>query len=154
MNLVPMIDVLLVIVIFLVVTTTYSRYSELQINLPSAEANQVQERPNQVNVAVTANGQYTVDRVPLSTRDPAAISGRGSSGDRLVIRTYNTDESLDGAAADLTASDRHVARGNPDPMIIINADANSTHQSVVNVMEAARMAGFGRITFTTQQPSR
>ncbi|HYL19853.1 MAG TPA: biopolymer transporter ExbD [Burkholderiales bacterium] len=126
MNLVPMIDVLLVIVIFLVVTTTYSRYSELQINLPSAEANQVQERPNQVNVAVTANGQYVVDRVPLSTRDPAAIS----------------------------VELKRAARGNPDPMIIINADANSTHQSVVNVMEAARMAGFGRITFTTQQPSR
>ena len=45
MNLVPMIDVLLVIVIFLVVTTTYSRYSELQINLPSAQANQAQEHP-------------------------------------------------------------------------------------------------------------
>jgi biopolymer transport protein ExbD len=126
MNLVPMIDVLLVIVIFLVVTTTYSRYSELQINLPSAEANQVQERPNQVNVAVTANGQYVVDRVPLGARDPAAIS----------------------------VELKRAARGNPDPMIIINADANSTHQSVVNVMEAARMAGFGRITFTTQQPSR
>jgi biopolymer transport protein ExbD len=126
MNLVPMIDVLLVIVIFLVVTTTYSRYSELQINLPSAEANQVQERPNQVNVAVTASGQYVVDRVPLTTRDPAAIS----------------------------VELKRAARGNPDPMIIINADANSTHQSVVNVMEAARMAGFGRITFTTQQPSR
>jgi len=126
MNLVPMIDVLLVIVIFLVVTTTYSRYSELQINLPSAEANQVQERPNQVNVAVTANGQYVVDRVPLGARDPAAIS----------------------------VELKRAARGNPDPMIIINADANSTHQSVVNVMEAARMAGFGRITFTTQQPAR
>jgi len=126
MNLVPMIDVLLVIVIFLVVTTTYSRYSELQINLPSAEANQVQERPNQINVAVTANGQYAVERVPLSTHDPAAIS----------------------------AELKRAAHGNPDPMIIINADANSTHQSVVTVMEAARMAGFGRITFTTQQPSR
>jgi biopolymer transport protein ExbD len=121
-----MIDVLLVIVIFLVVTTTYSRYSELQINLPSAEANQVQERPNQINVAVTANGQYVVDRIALNTREPAAIS----------------------------AELKRAARGNADPMIIINADANSTHQSVVNVMEAARLAGFGRITFTTQQPTR
>ena len=65
MNLVPMIDVLLVIVIFLVVTTTYSRYSELQINLPSAQASQAQEKPNQINVAITANGRYVVERVPL-----------------------------------------------------------------------------------------
>jgi biopolymer transport protein ExbD len=124
MNLVPMIDVLLVIVIFLVVTTTYSRFSELQINLPSAEANQVQERPNLINVAVTANGQYVIERVPLSAREPAAIS----------------------------VELKRAARGSPDPMIIINADANATHQSVINVMEAARLAGFGRITFTTQQP--
>jgi biopolymer transport protein ExbD len=126
MNLVPMIDVLLVIVIFLVVTTTYSRFSELQINLPSAEANQVKERPNQINVAVTANGQYVIERVPLAAREPAAIS----------------------------VELKRAARGNPDPMIIINADANTTHQSVINVMEAARLAGFGRITFTTQQPTR
>ena len=77
MNLVPMIDVLLVIVIFLVVTTTYSRYSELQINLPSAEANQVQERPNQINVAITANGQYVIDARaprPHASRPPSASS--------------------------------------------------------------------------------
>jgi len=124
-NLIPMIDVLLVIVIFLVVTTTYARYSELQINLPSAAANEVQERPNQINVAVTANGQYVIDRVAMNARDAAALS----------------------------VELKRAARGNPDPMIIINADANATHQSVINVMEAARIAGFGRITFTTQQPS-
>ncbi len=126
MNLVPMIDVLLVIVIFLVVTTTYSRYSELQINLPSAQANQAQEKPNQINVAITANGRYVVERVTLGTGDPATIS----------------------------VELKRAARGNPDPMIVINADGNATHQSVINVMEAARLAGFGRITFTTQQPPR
>jgi biopolymer transport protein ExbD len=126
MNLVPMIDVLLVIVIFLVVTTTYSRYSELQINLPSAQANQAQEKPNQINVAVTANGRYVVERVTLSASDSATIS----------------------------VELKRAARGNPDPMIVINADGNATHQSVINVMEAARLAGFGRITFTTQQPAK
>ena len=126
MNLVPMIDVLLVIVIFLVVTTTYSRYSELQINLPSAQANQAQEKPNQINVAVTANGRYVVERVPLAASDPTAIS----------------------------VELKRAARGSPDPMIVINADGNATHQSVINVMEAARLAGFGRITFTTQQPAK
>jgi biopolymer transport protein ExbD len=126
MNLVPMIDVLLVIVIFLVVTTTYSRYSELQINLPTAEANAPAERPNQINVGVTSNGQYMVNKVALSATDPPSIS----------------------------VELKRAAGGNPDPMIIVNADANSTHQSVINVMEAARLAGFSRITFTTQQPSR
>ena len=91
MNLVPMIDVLLVIVIFLVVTTTYSRYSELQINLPSAQANQAQERPNQINVAVTSTGRYVVERVALSATDPATIS----------------------------VELKRAARGNPDPMIVI-----------------------------------
>jgi len=126
MNLVPMIDVLLVIVIFLVVTTTYSRFSELQINLPTAEANSSNERPNQINVAVRANGEYVIERAAVAAGDVTAIS----------------------------AELKRAARGNPDPMIVINADANATHQSVINVMEAARVDGFNRITFTTQQPTR
>jgi biopolymer transport protein ExbD len=125
MNLVPMIDVLLVIVIFLVVTTTYSRFSELQINLPTAEANQSNEKPNQINVAVSANGQYVIDKIALAGGDANTIS----------------------------VELKRAARGNSDPMIVINADANATHQSVINVMEAARLSGFNRITFTTQQPT-
>ena len=125
-NLVPMIDVLLVIVIFLVVTTTYARFSELQINLPTAEANQSGERPNQINVAVSANGQYVIEKNALAAGDANTIS----------------------------VELKRAARGNPDPMIVINADANATHQSVINVMEAARLNGFNRITFTTQQPTR
>lgn len=124
MNLVPMIDVLLVTIIFLVVTTTYSKYSELQINLPTAEANRPAERPNQINVAVTANGQYVIGKTPVQSGDPSVL------------------------AAEL----RRAAGGNPDPMIIINADSASGFQMVVNVMEAARLNGYGRITFTTQQP--
>src|SRR5690349_2312261 len=108
MNLVPMIDVLLVIVIFLVVTTTYSRFSELQINLPTAEANQSNEKPNQINVAVSANGHYVINKTALGAGDANTIS----------------------------VELKRAARGNPDPMIVINADANATHQSVINVMEA------------------
>ncbi|HZR02286.1 MAG TPA: biopolymer transporter ExbD [Burkholderiales bacterium] len=122
MNLVPMIDVLLVTIIFLVVTTTYSKYSELQINLPTAEANQASDRPEQINVAITAQGRYIVNRTPTSG-DPAILS----------------------------AELKRAAGGNPDPMIVINADAGSNFQYVVDAMEAARLAGFGRITFTTQQ---
>jgi biopolymer transport protein ExbD len=126
MNLVPMIDVLLVTIIFLVVTTTYSKYAELQINLPTAEANKPAERPNQIDVAVTSQGQYVIQRTPVASGEPATL------------------------AVEL----KRAARGNADPMIIINADANATHQAVINVMEAARLAGYSRITFTTQQTRR
>ena len=121
-NLVPFIDVLIVIVIFLAVTTTYSKFTELQINLPTADANQPQERPNQVVVGVSANGQYVINRNAIAFTTPNAF------------------------ATEL----QRAAAGNPDPVVIINADANATHQSVINVMEASRLAGFGRITFTTQ----
>jgi biopolymer transport protein ExbD len=126
MNLVPFIDVMLVIVIFLVVTTTYSRYSELQINLPTADANLPNERPDQINVGITAQGKYVIERVSVTATDPAVISSEL----------------------------KRAARSNPDPTIIINADANTTHQSVINVMEAARLAGYGKITFTTQKQPR
>ncbi len=123
-NLVPFIDVLIVIVIFLAVTTTYSKYTELQINLPTADAKRPAERPNQVNVGVSASGQYMVNRTAV---------------------TFTTREAF---ANEL----QRAAGGNPDPVIIINADANATHQSVIRVMEAAQVAGFGKITFTAQLP--
>ena len=121
-NLIPLIDVLLVILIFLMVTTTYSRYSELQINLPTAEANKPEERPNQVNVAVDGQGNYHINKtsVPFG----------------------NTD----GFAREL----KRAAGSTTDPIIVINADAGATHQSVIHIMEAARIAGYSRITFTTQ----
>lgn len=122
MNLVPLIDVLLVTIIFLVVTTTYSKFSELQINLPTAEATQASDRPEPINVSITADGRYVVNRTPIAG-DPLALA------DQL----------------------KRAAGNNPDPMIVINADAKADFQNVVNAMEAARLAGFGRITFSTQQ---
>lgn len=121
-NLIPLIDVLLVILIFLMVTTTYSRYSELQINLPTAEASKPEERPNQINVSVDGQGKYTINRNAAAFGSPAAF------------------------AAEL----KRAAGGTADPVIIINADAAASHQSVINIMEAARVAGYSRITFTTQ----
>ena len=122
-NLVPFIDVLIVIVIFLAVTTTYSRFSELQINLPTAEANRPADRPNQINIGVSASGQYLINRRQVAFSTPALLS----------------------------VELRKAAGSTPDPIVIINADSNATHQSVINVMEAARLAGLGKITFTTQQ---
>jgi len=121
-NLIPLIDVLLVILIFLMVTTTYSRYSELQIKLPTAEANKPEERPNQLIVAVDGQGKYVVNKVEVPFHSPD-----------------NFAEELKRAAGSIA-----------DPVIVINADAAATHQSVINIMEAARIAGYSRITFTTQ----
>ncbi len=125
-NFIPLIDVLLVILIFLMVTTTYSRYAELQINLPSAEAESPRERPNQIDVAVDSQGNYAVNRNTTPFVDTAAFS------DAL----------------------RRAASGMKDPVVVISADAKAPHQSVINVMEAARIAGYGRITFTTQASNK
>ena len=121
-NLVPMIDVMLVILIFLMITTTYSKYSELQINLPSAQAERQPERPNEVTVLVNAQGQYVVNR--------AAVPFRG----------------VEQLADEL----RRAGAGLKEPVVVITADAAATHQSVIRVMEAARVAGLSQITFTTQ----
>jgi biopolymer transport protein ExbD len=125
MNLVPLIDVLLVIIIFLVVSATFSRTSELQINLPTAEANTPQEKPLTIEVGVDANGKYVVN-------------GKGL---------------VDASVAGISAALQAAANGGKEPTIIINADAKSTHQSVVDVMEASRTAGYTHITFATQSGS-
>ena len=123
-NLVPLIDVMMVIIIFLMITTTYSRYTELAINLPSAEAEKQPERANEVAVLVNAQGQYVVNR-------------------RAVV--YRSVEQL-------SEELRRAAGGAKEPMVVISADANATHQAVIRVMEAARLAGLSQITFTTQSP--
>ena len=124
-NLIPLIDVLLVIIIFLMLTTTYAKFSGLEINLPTADASKQAEQPNEVAVAVTAAGQVLVKKVPLVGADVKAIS-----------------EALRRAAGDAT-----------DPVIVINADAKATHQSVVDIMQAAQAAGYPHISFATQSPN-
>jgi biopolymer transport protein ExbD len=121
-NLVPMIDVMLVILIFLMITTTYSKYTELQINLPSANADKQLERSNEVNVLVNAQGQYVINRAPVAYR------------------------SIDQLADEL----KRASGAMKDPVVVISADATATHQAVVRVMEASRLAGLSQITFTTQ----
>ena len=125
-NFIPLIDVLLVILIFLMVTTTYQRVAELQITLPEADAEQMKQRPKEVNVGVDAQGRYVIDRNVFNFTSVSALS-----------------DALKRAAGDAK-----------DPVVIINADANATHQSVIHVMEAARAAGLIHITFATQTPAK
>ena len=121
-NLIPFIDVLLVILIFLMLSTTYSKFTELQIALPVADAEQSRDRPHEIIVAVAADGRYAVNRKPVEGR------------------------SVDVLAAELTAA----AGGSSEMMVIVSADATAAHQSVINVLDAARRAGIARLTFATQ----
>ena len=121
-NLIPFIDVLLVVLIFLMLSTTYSRFTELRINLPAADAEKLRERPGEVVVSVSSDGRYAVNR--------QAVDGR----------------SVELLSAELAAA----AAGRPDTVVIISTDAMAAHQAVVNVLDAARRAGLSRLTFAAQ----
>ena len=121
-NLIPFIDVLLVILIFLMLSTTYSKFTELSVTLPSANADASRDRPAEIIVAVSADGRYTVDHQPVDGRNVDA----------------------------LTAALSGAAQSRKEPFLIISADAMSTHQAVINVMDAARRAGLTRMTFAAQ----
>src|ERR1044071_1615333 len=108
-NLVPLIDVMMVILIFLMITTTYNKYSELQINLPSADADKQAERANEVAVLVNTQGQYVINRRPVVFRSTEQLA------DEL----------------------KRAAAAAKEPVVVISADATATHQAVVRVMEAA-----------------
>jgi biopolymer transport protein ExbD len=124
-NFIPLIDVLLVILIFLMVTTTYQRVAELTITLPEADADAAQQRPREINVGIDAQGRYVIDRAVFNFTSVQALA-----------------DMLRKAAGDVK-----------EPVVVINADANATHQSVIHVMEAARAAGLVHITFATQAPA-
>lgn len=121
-NLIPLIDVLLVILIFLMVTTTYARFAELQINLPEAQGETAKDTPAQINVNVDASGNYQINDSGLH------------------------EATVDALAGALT----RAAGSRKEPVVVISADARATHQSVIRVMDAARRVGFNRVTFVTQ----
>ncbi|MCM1512782.1 MAG: biopolymer transporter ExbD [Oxalobacter formigenes] len=124
-NLIPFIDVLLVILIFLMVTTTYSKYTELQVTLPTADAESMPERPRELYVIVDASGQYAINNRRIVYENPAQLAREM----RIMAP---------------------VPEDGKDPVVIIAADGNAPHQRVINVMEAARLAGLERLTFATQ----
>ena len=121
-NLIPFIDVLLVVLIFLMLSTTYSKFTQLQVQLPVANTEAARNHPREVIVAVSSDGRYAVNK--------AVLNGRG----------------LEALAAALKAA----SPAGPDTVLIISADAAASHQSVVLVMEAARRTGLAQITFATQ----
>lgn len=124
-NLIALIDVMLVILIFLMVTTTYARFAELQINLPEAQGDTAKETPAQVAVNVDAAGNYRFNE---------------------TVVPYTGVEGLREALT-------QAAGGEKDPVIVISADAKATHQAVIRVMDAARRAAYNRVTFVAQSPA-
>ncbi|MBU6291022.1 MAG: biopolymer transporter ExbD [Burkholderiales bacterium] len=125
-NLIAFIDVLLVILIFLMVSTTFSKFSALKLSLPTATTNPEQAQPKTVSVAIDASGRVTVDSRRLGLIEPKTLA----------------------------AALKQVVGANTDSVVEIHADAMATHQSVVNVMEAARLAGLQRLSFATRNPPR
>ena len=125
-NLIPFIDVLLVVLIFLMLSTTYSKFTELQLQLPVADADAQRDYPKEVIVAVTADGRYSINRTPVNGRSVEAVASA------LV----------------------EAAKFGKDSVVIISADATAAHQSVITVMEAARRSGLNRITFATESSAQ
>ena len=125
-NLIPFIDVLLVVLIFLMLTTTYSKFTEMQLRLPVADAQAQRDYPKEVIVAVSSDGRYMVNKVPVEGRSVDAVAGALND----------------------------AARAGRDSVVIISADAASPHQSLITVMEAARRSGLSQITFATQSSAQ
>ena len=119
-NLVPFIDVLLVVLIFLMLTTTWSRLTEIQLNLPVADASASSTKPRQIVLSITAQGQYAINKSPLGTSSVGAL---------VAVLT---------------------PLAKPDTLLVISADAAASHQSVVHAMEAARRSGLSKISFAAQ----
>jgi biopolymer transport protein ExbD len=125
-NLIPFIDVLLVVLIFLMLSTTYSKFTELQLKLPVADTDVQRDYPREVIVAVSSDGRYSINKTPVNGRSVEAVS-------MALIES---------------------AKAGKDTVVIISADASAAHQSVITVMEAARRSGLTQITFATQSSAQ
>jgi biopolymer transport protein ExbD len=125
-NLIPFIDVLLVVLIFLMLSTTYSKFTEIQLKLPVADTDAQRDYPKELLVSVSSDGAYGVNGVPVTGRSPELLTGALSA----------------------------AAKAGKDTVVVINADASAKHQAVITVMEAARRAGLNQITFATQPSAK
>lgn len=124
-NLIPLIDVMLVLLIFLAMTTTFSKVAGLKVSLPSGEAASIESTPDEISVAVGASGEIAINGVTLETHDVLTLA---------------------------SALGRAAPANGRDPIVVINADAQASHQSVVDVMQAAQRAGLPLVTFAIQAP--
>ena len=126
LNITPLIDVVFLLLIFFMVSTTFDKRSEVKIELPKASADAPQQEPQALVVAIDAKGRFFVN-------------------DREVLNTRA--ETLRKAIAEAATERRDVP-------FVISADANTPHQSVITAMDAAGQLGFTHLTFAARKAER
>ena len=134
-NLTPLIDIVFLLLIFFMVSTTFSKESQLRIRLPDASPDvEVEQRPSRLVIAITASGDYSI-------RGP-----NESTGHHLLSRERSV------LAQAMAKAKAKVAQGTDDLVVVIRADRKTPHEAVVRAMDVARKLGLVRITFSTQNP--
>ena len=124
-NLTPMIDVVFLLLLFFMVSTSFIRESSLKVDLPEATGEPLQTQEFLVEIVISANGEIIIDELPVTVTN--------SNDMRRVLKTAVGD--------------------NTDPHIIISADAQAAYQRIVTAMDAAQSLGFNRLTLATRQTS-
>lgn len=122
LNLIPLIDIVFMLLIFFIVTTTFNRETEMSVDLPVANADPLVAENETVEISINAEGRFYINR----------------------------QEVIDTDIETLKRALEKVAAGRKDPPLIISADGKTPHQSVITAMDAARQLGFIHLTFATQ----
>ncbi len=133
-NLIPMIDVLLVIIIFLMLTTTYSRFADLNINLPTAnppENQEIDNSPTELEVIITAEGDIKIGEtlLPSQASNDEILNVLETQKNSLATRTKNTENIL----------------------LVISADAKTPHQRVIDIMQISQKIGIEKMSFAIEE---
>lgn len=123
-NLTPLIDVVFLLLIFFMVSTTFTRETHLEIDLPEAEGKPSETQAEQLEILISAEGHYSVN------------------GQRLANNQMAT----------LRSALEQISEGDTARPLVISADANAPHQAVVSAMDAAGQMGFVHLSITTRQP--
>ena len=123
LNITPLIDVVFLLLIFFMVSTTFERESEINITLPEASKEITQAKPDSINIGIDAQSRIYIN-------DKALLNSQLSTIKEAIFDALGSLE---------------------EATVIISADAKTSHQSVIRVMDAARQLGLVRITFATQK---
>lgn len=124
LNLTPLIDIVFLLLIFFMVSTTFTKETHLAIDLPEATGAPTEANPEVLEIVISSDGQYALN------------------GQSLINSQFNT----------LMTSIKKVSGGNTQLPLIITADARTPHEAVVQAMDAAGQLGFAKVRITTRRP--
>lgn len=146
-NLIPFIDVLLVVLIFLMVSTTFTQYQQLSINLPTAQGSTAASPPNEIKIAVSKDGRYTVGGILIDANQ---------LGPKIqqIAQTWANQKGLAAPDASLRNTSSSLEARPELGRIVVSADAKASHQSVMLVLELASQANIKQVVFATQDASK